>query len=289
MPWTEQRIVAFDTETTGLNPFDGDRIVEFAGVILHVDADYQVTGSEEHSFLVNPGIPIPRESTRITGIGDEDVADKPPFADRAREIWNLLNGSIIVAHNLAFDQAFLRLAFKECGLGWPKTVGEVDTLRLSQARLDHLKQHRLGLVAEALGIPLDNAHRAAHDAEACGRIFVEIARLKKAPIDLHEMIAWADAIGPPPDTGHVEIGDRGIPVFVDGPYAGASVEAHPDHLQWMTMALERRDGAWHSRYPDSIKEWGRRWLRARASGRFRASPRGSGPRDWGLDPAPWRS
>jgi DNA polymerase-3 subunit epsilon len=289
MSWTEQRVVAFDTETTGLNPFDGDRIVEFAAVELHVDSDFQVTGTDSHSFLFNPGIPIPRESTRITGISDEDVADKPAFSTGAAEVRSLLENAIIIAHNLAFDQAFLRLAFKECDMGWPVTVAEIDTLRLSQRWLDHLKQHRLGIVAESLGISMDTAHRAAHDAEACGRVFVEIARLKRAPSDLQEMITWADAIGPPPQTGHVAMGDQGIPVFVDGPFAGQTVETHPDHLQWMIMALDRREGRWHSRYPDSVKEWARRWLRARASGRFRASPRGGGPRDWGLDPAPWRS
>jgi len=289
MDWTDQRIVAFDTETTGLNPFDGDKIVEFAGVVLQVNADLEVTGTEHHSFLLNPGIPIPRESTRITGISDEDVAGKPPFSKHAAEIRALLEGAILIAHNLMFDQAFLRLAFKECDMWWPPTVAEVDTLRLSQRRLDHLKQHRLGLVAEALDIPMDSAHRAAHDAEACGRVFVEIARLKKAPIDLHEMIVWADAVGPPPSTGHIEIGDHGVPVFMEGPHAGASVEVHPDHLQWMLMALDRRDGEWRSRYPDSVKEWVRRWLRARASGRFRANPRGGGSRDWGLDPAPWQT
>lgn len=288
MTWTKQRVVAFDTETTGLNPFDGDRIVEFGAVLLHVDDDYRVTGSEHQSFLYNPGIPIPRESTRITGIGDEDVANKPPFSKGAQKVWDLLEGAIIIAHNLPFDQAFLRLAFKECGMGWPATLAEIDTLRLSQRYLTHLKQFRLGLVAESLDVPLDNAHRATDDAEACGRVFVEIARLKNAPKDLHEMITWSDAAGPPPDTGHIALGEKGFPVFLVGPHEGESVEAHPDYLQWMSMALERRSGAWFPRYPDSVKEWAKRWLRARSSGRFRASPRGSSPMDWGLDPSPWR-
>ena len=289
MGWTEHRIIAFDTETTGLNPFDGDKIIEFAGVELTVDDQLQVTGVQSHDFLFNPGIPIPRESTRITGIGDEHVANKPAFSKHAAQMRDLIEGSIVVAHNLAFDLSFMRLAFKECGMHWPKTVAEVDTLRLSQTKLTELRQHRLGLVADALEIPLDNAHRASDDAEACGRVFVEIARRKGAPSSLSEMIVWADAVSPPPDTGHLGMGEEGVPIFLEGPHEGQTVEAHPDHLQWMTMALVREDGRWQKRYPDSVHEWARRWLRARTAGRFQANPRGGGSQDWGLDPMPWRS
>jgi len=289
MSWTDCRIIAFDTETTGLNPFDGDKVIEFAGVELKVNSEFEVTDVKSHDFLVNPGIPIPRESTKITGIADEHVANKPPFSKYAAEIRSLMEGSIVVAHNLAFDLSFLRLALKECGMYWPETIAEVDTLRLSQAKLSELKQHRLGVVAEALEISLDNAHRASDDAEACGRVFVEIARRKAAPSDLSEMIVWADAVSPPPATGHLGMGSTGVPVFLDGPHEGQTVEEHPDHLQWMMMALVRKDGRWQQRYPDSVHEWARRWLRARTSGRFRANPRGGGSQDWGLDPAPWRS
>jgi len=289
MSWTEQRIVAFDTETTGLNPFDGDKVIEFAAVELTVDENFQVTGAKSHDFLFNPGIPIPRESTRITGIGDEHVANKPAFSKHAAEVRSLLEGAIVIAHNLAFDLSFIRLALKECGMYWPPTVAEIDTLRLSQAKLTELRQHRLGLVADALEISLDNAHRASDDAEACGRVFVEIARRKGAPSDLSEMIVWADAVSPPPDTGHLGMGEQGVPVFLDGPHQGQTVEAHPDHLQWMTMALVRKDGSWQKRYPESVHEWVRRWLRARTAGRFQANPRGGGSQDWSLDPAPWRA
>lgn len=288
MSWIEQRIVAFDTETTGLTPFDGDRVVEFAAVELTVDEAFQVTDVKAHDFMFNPGIPIPRESTRITGIGDEHVADKPAFAKHAVEVRALMEGAILVAHNLSFDLAFLRLELKACGLYWPPTVAEVDTLRLSQTKLKELRQHRLGVVADALEIPLDNAHRATDDAEACGRVFVEIARRKGAPSSLAEMIVWADAVSPPPDTGHLGMGEQGAPVFLEGPLQGQSVEAHPDHLQWMTMALVRQDGRWQQRFPESVHEWARRWLRARTGGRFQANPRGGGSQDWCLDPAPWR-
>lgn len=283
-PWHTCRIVAFDTETTGLNPWDGDRVIEFGAVELGVDPEGGVRHVKRHNWLINPEVSIPRAASRISGITDEDVADKPKFGELALKIREVLAGGVVVAHNLAFDLGCLRAEFERCNLHWPATVGEIDTLRLAQARLDHLRSFKLENVCKELGVPLDNAHRASHDAEACGRVFVEIARRCHAPHDLEEMIVWADAVGPPPDTGHLEVSGEGVPVFLDGPFQGASVERHPDHLQWMIIALERRAGAWHPRYPDSLREWARRWLRARAAGRARANPRSQGAADWNLDP-----
>ena len=288
MSWTEHRIVAFDTETTGLNPFDGDRVMEFGAVELTVDSEYRVSSVKAHDWLIDPEQPIPREVTRVTGITDEDVAGKPVFAKVAKDIHRLLEGAIVVAHNLAFDLAFLRLEFGRMDMHWPITVAEVDTLHISRAKLSEQRKHNLGHICSLFGVPLDNAHRATDDAEACGRVLMEFARRYNAPAPVNEMIIWADAVGPPPDTGHIGLSEEGHPVFLTGDHQGERVDQHADHLAWMTMAIERRDGAWHPRFPPSIHEWAKRWLRARASGRFRASPRGGGPRDWGLDPAPWR-
>ena len=80
MSWTDQRIVAFDTETTGLNPFDGDRVMEFGAVEITVDSEYRITGVSAHDWLINPEMPIPRDVTRVTGIKDEDVLGKPVFS-----------------------------------------------------------------------------------------------------------------------------------------------------------------------------------------------------------------
>ena len=290
MRWIDCRIVAFDTETTGLNPHEEanrDRVMEFAAVELMVDEKLRVSGTKPHHFLIHPQMKIPSKSTQVTGITDEDVKDAPPFAARAEEVRALLSDAIIVAHNLPFDLAFLRMELEGAGTSWPRTRAEVDTLTLSQRRMSDQRVHKLAEVARTLGVPLDNAHRATHDAEACGRIFVEIARRFEAPQDLDGLIDWADAMGPPPDTGHLGIGSRGIPEFLEGPFRGSTVETHPDHLQWMTMALERVDGRWRNRYPESVQRWARRWLRVRAAGRIRQSARGSSAQDWNIDPPTW--
>ncbi|NOY24328.1 MAG: 3'-5' exonuclease [Oligoflexia bacterium] len=289
MRWTDCRIVAFDTETTGLWPFDGDRIIEFGAVELQVGPDLRVVDAQRHDFLINPGIPIPRQSSKISGITDDKVADAPAFQERADTVRKLLSDAIVVAHNLPFDLAFVRRELEEAGKTWPATRAEVDTLPLSQRLLSHMRQHKLGMVCKELGVPLVDAHRASNDAEACGRAFVELARRHHAPEDLDDMVRWADAINPPPATGHLRLGDHGAPIFLDGPYKGQTVEAHPDYLQWMTMAIVRHGQGWQARYPEALREWASRWLRARAAGRIQASARGGNASDWSLDPAPWRS
>lgn len=292
MRWIDCRIVAIDTETTGLDPYnlaDPDRVMEVAAVELTVDAQLRVVQTRPLHWLINPDRPIPRKATQVTGITDEDVKDAPRFAERAAELRRMLTDAVIVAHNLPFDLGFLRTELERAGSAWPRTRAEVDTLTLSQRRMTDLKVHKLGEVARTLGVPLDNAHRATDDAEACGRVLVEMARRFEAPSELDGFVDWADAVSPPPDTGQLAIGPKGLPIFLEGPYQGEPVEAHPDHLQWMALALERRDGAWVPRYPESVQRWARRWLRARAAGRLRPSPRGQSAADWNIDPPAWRT
>ena len=85
MDWKSQRIIAFDTETTGLTPHDGDRVIEFAAVEIILDQSGSVIDTKKHEMFVNPGIPIPSEVVKLTGIDDDTVAKAPAFdrvADR---------------------------------------------------------------------------------------------------------------------------------------------------------------------------------------------------------------
>ena len=142
MLWRDTPILAFDTETTGLNPHEGDRVIEFAAVQLHLDSEGRVEKVDRHEMLINPGIPIPREVVKLTGITDEAVADAPPFEKRAKEIQNLLQDSLVVAHNLQFDQNFLAVEFQRLGRFWPDTLGEIDTLELSIRYFPNERGHK---------------------------------------------------------------------------------------------------------------------------------------------------
>ncbi len=107
MPLTLTRpLVFFDLETTGVD-FQNDRIIEISLVKLHPDNTEEV-----NTYRINPGIPIPAEATAIHGITDEDVADKPSFAELAPTILEILADSDFCGYNLLrFDFPFLRMEF----------------------------------------------------------------------------------------------------------------------------------------------------------------------------------
>ncbi len=283
MDWHEIPIIAFDTETTGLNPFDGDRVIEFGAVVMRVGSDGRVNSVKQHDFLFNPDIPIPNKVVQLTGIDDSMVADKPRFEEKAMEVRRLLSGGICVAHNYAFDRNFLSVEFERAGVAWADPMAEVDTVDLSRRMYPEARSHRLNEVCKRLDVDLDNAHRATDDAEACGRCFVEMARRKDAPSDLLGMLDWADALGHPPDNEWIGLGPRGQVVFLKGEFEGEPVEHHPVHLHWMTMARVRQGTRWGWRFTESLRRWAERMLRVRSSGRARQNAKSFGPGDWTID------
>jgi DNA polymerase III epsilon subunit family exonuclease len=283
MNWRDLPIVAFDTETTGLNPHDGDRVIEFAAVRMWVDDKGYVDRVEPFQILFNPGIPIPRKVTEITGIDDDTVADADSFESHAKEIREILQGAICVAHNFPFDRAFLTVEFRRNNLPWPDPVAEIDTVDLSMRWFKGARSHKLADVAARLEVSLEGAHRASNDAEACGRCFTELARRYDAPENLDGMLDWADALGRPPKNEYLGRGGSGVLEYWDGPHRGLPVEERPVHLQWMTYARVRQDNAWAYRFPESLRRWAERFLRVRCSGRARQNPKSFGPGDWTID------
>lgn len=283
MDWRNLRIVAFDTETTGLHPEEGHRVVEFAGVELRLGAGGSVE-AEPFQFLCNPEMPIPRESSEISGIKDEDVAEAPVFAELASRVHRMLDGAVTIAHNYPFDQRFLTSEFARVNLRWPAPLAEIDTVDLSRAFYPEARSHKLGELCGRLDVSLVGAHRATNDAEACGRCFIKLTRRFDAPADIAGMVEWAGAIGVLPDTGHLGRDREGRVVFLEGEDAGRPVEENAHVLSWMTMARVFENGRWRMRYPDAVVSWARRWLRARASGRASPSSKSLGPADWGIDP-----
>ena len=285
MRWTDLPIVAFDTETTGLNAWDGHRVIEFAAVRFRVDPSGNAIPStwERHQFLFNPGIPIPREVQDLTGITNDDIATRPPFEKLAAQVRSLLEGAVTVAHNYPFDQGFLASEFKRCHLDWPLPVAEIDTLDLSHRYFQGVHGHKLEQLANRLGVSLEGAHRAVNDAEACARSFLALTRRNDAPTDLDGLIEWADAVGKPPATTFLVRNAEGRIVFGDGPKAQCPIEEHPDHLAWMTFALHRVNDGWQPRYPESVRRWAARWLRIRGAGRAPQGSKSFSAQDWGLD------
>ena len=150
----------FDCETTGTTP-ELDEIVSFA--VVRLDA----AGVETARFvqLVRPSRPIPAEATAVHGIGDEDVVTAPPFGEIARELCELLDGAVFVAHNAPFDLAMLKHAFALTGIDYCP-VGVACTLDAFRLLEPLAGDHRLQSICDRRGIAFEDAHDALSDVLA---------------------------------------------------------------------------------------------------------------------------
>ncbi len=152
-----------DVETTGLSPRTS-RVCEVA--LIGFQGGCRVG---HFSSLVNPGLAIPPETTRIHGITDAMVRNSPAFPALAPRLLGLLEGSVIVAHNAEFDLSFMEMEFARAGLKLPE-LPVIDTLHIAR-HIGGFSNHRLGTIAKELAISAENWHRALSDVEMTRKIF----------------------------------------------------------------------------------------------------------------------
>ena len=155
---TGYRVLGFDLETTGFD-HRKDRIVQYA--LVGSDTDGRHINLQS---LVNPRVKIPPETTRVHGITNDDVRGMGEFSEHVNEISSLVDGSIIVGHNvLQFDWRFLEVECIRAGVEAPIPKGMIDTLVLAR-RLRIPGRHALGHLCARFGIEMSRSHQA--DAEA---------------------------------------------------------------------------------------------------------------------------
>ncbi|SHE33195.1 PolC-type DNA polymerase III [Caloramator proteoclasticus] len=163
--------IVFDIETTGFNP-QTDEIIEIGAVKIK---NYQIV--DRFSVLINPERHISEEIQKLTGITNEMVIDKQTIIDILPKFTEFVGDGVLVAHNAKFDTGFLREKFKKFNLQFNYSI--LDTLPLARWLLPDLKRHKLNVIAEHLGISLENHHRAVDDAEATAHIFLKFVDMLK--------------------------------------------------------------------------------------------------------------
>lgn len=175
------REIIFDTETTGLDPQSGDRLVEIGCIEM---VNRIVTGETFHCYF-NPERDMPLEAERVHGLSAAFLADKPLFASRAADLLAFIGDSPLVAHNAQFDFGFLNAELAACGMEAIGLQRMVDTLAIARKRHPGAK-HSLDALCVRYGI--DRSHREKHgallDSELLAQVYVELTGGRQIGLEL---------------------------------------------------------------------------------------------------------
>jgi len=210
------REIVFDTETTGLNPLTGDRIVEIGCVEM---VNRVETGRHFHAYF-NPERDMPFEAQEVHGLSNLFLSDKPRFAETVEELLAFIEDSPLVAHNAGFDFGFLNFELERCGRPAVGISRMVDTLTMARSRHPGAK-HSLDALCVRFGI--DRSHRVKHgallDAQLLAQVYVELTGGRQIGLGL---------VG---DSGRVSIGQVVRPVTVREPRPARPHFALPEELE----------------------------------------------------------
>ena len=165
------REIVFDTETTGLSPLNGDRIVEIGCVEMFNRCE---TGRHFHSYF-NPGRSMPSEAEAVHGLSDTFLSDKPRFDEIVEGLLDFIEESPLIAHNAGFDFGFLNGELGRCGRPICGHHRMVDTLAIARTRHPGAK-HSLDALCVRYGIDLSARalHGALLDAQLLAQVYVEL-------------------------------------------------------------------------------------------------------------------
>ncbi|MCX7661066.1 MAG: exonuclease domain-containing protein [Candidatus Omnitrophica bacterium] len=159
----------FDTETTGLSPQGGDRIIEIAGIRFRGENKLST-----FSTLINPGISIPKSAQAIHKITEEMLKLAPSPHQAIPKFLEFIQGSYLCAYNAGFDLSFLENELKILSITYPQELVFVDLFKMAKILLPSLESYSLKSVGESLGINFEELHRAERDCEIAYQIFVKL-------------------------------------------------------------------------------------------------------------------
>jgi DNA polymerase-3 subunit epsilon len=185
------REIVFDTETTGLDPAGGDRIVEIGCIEMINRAE---TGRHFHAYF-NPDRPMPAGAEAVHGLSDVFLSDKPHFAERVEELLDFIEDSPLVAHNSGFDFGFLNHELGLCGRPVVCMSRMVDTLSLARSKHPGAK-HSLDALCTRFGV--DRSRRTKHgallDAQLLAQVYIELTGGRQIGLGLVEETAAAEIV-----------------------------------------------------------------------------------------------
>ena len=185
------RAILFDTETTGLDPELGHRVIEIAALELENDLP---TGCQYH-VLIHPDRDIPEDATRIHGFTIGHLADKPRFADIADEMLAFFGESPLIAHNAAFDFGFLNAEFARLGRSNLAEARMIDTLALAKTRFPGMPNSLDALCRRfAIDLSARTTHNALLDCRLLADVYVELTGGRQRGLSLISERAAVDRI-----------------------------------------------------------------------------------------------
>lgn len=165
------REIVLDTETTGFEPSQGDRIVEIGAVELY---NHMPTGKTYHQYI-NPERAMPEAAFKVHGLGDEFLSDKPLFKDIAQAFLNFIQDSTLVIHNASFDMKFLNAELKRVNRPDIPMTQALDTLAIARKKFPGANASLDGLCRR---FNIDNSSRTLHgallDSEILAEVYLEL-------------------------------------------------------------------------------------------------------------------
>jgi DNA polymerase III subunit epsilon len=212
------REIVFDTETTGLSPAGGDRMVEIGCVELFNRVE---TGRTFHSYF-NPGRAMPSEAEEVHGLSDRFLSDKPNFHERCEDLLTFIGDSPLVAHNAAFDFGFINHELGACGRPPVCTSRMVCTLTLARQKFPGAK-HSLDALCTRFGV--DRSQRIKHgallDAQLLAQVYVELTGGRQIGLTLVAELIGNSGL---PESRGAEAAPRTVTIRPPRPHAPSEAE-----------------------------------------------------------------
>jgi len=183
-------LTVFDTETTGLDPLRGHRIIEIAGVRIE---NGEIDETMSFVSLVNPEREIPWEARQVNKISDEDVMSAPGIEEVLPKFLEFAKGTTLVAHNAQFDMGFLNNEKTFCW-GFVDLPECLCTMRLSRNMFPNEFGHSLDAVARRLSLTIPKArHRALPDVLLTAHVLMKMIELGEIA-SMEELMGYAGVV-----------------------------------------------------------------------------------------------